>query len=92
MSVIKGFVVTAISTLLCGGLGCGCGFFLGTYAPDHYKSFYSPRVLADANLVHVGIGLGLTQGLAVGIVIGLVIVVSVAWYEAKKLSRRAADG
>jgi hypothetical protein len=85
MTVLRGFSITVASGAGFAVVGTLIGWTLGVAVPDYYRMVF--RIPPDVELdpVHVGIGLGLTQGLVAGLVIGLVIVVTVAWYESRKL-------
>ena len=83
MTVVRGFAITIASGIAFALFGAGAGYFLGSVAPDYYRTVFriSPDISIDP--AQAGLGLGVTQGLAAGLAIGLVIVVSVAWYNSR---------
>lgn len=87
MTVFRAFLITIISTVVCGLLGALGGYSLAINAPGYYMIVFQLSDPTTEQLVQLGVGLGVTQGLGVGIVMGLVIVVTVGLYNgwAKKL-------
>ncbi|WP_149499649.1 hypothetical protein [Roseiconus lacunae] len=83
MSVVRGFAITIASGIAFALLGAGAGFFLGSVAPDYYRTVFRMPPDLSIDTAQAGLGLGVTQGLVAGLVIGLVIVISVAWYNSR---------
>ena len=85
MTVTRAFAITIGSGAVFGSLGAGLGWVLGRLAPDYYRTVF--RIPPDARFdpAQTGLALGLIQGLAAGVAIGLVIVVTVTWFEIRRL-------
>ncbi|MSR59404.1 MAG: hypothetical protein EXS05_17465 [Planctomycetaceae bacterium] len=84
MTITKGLIVVASTSLVCGLVGSAIGFALGEYAPGAYQAFFvhaSERARDEFNPIHVGLALGLGQGLLAGLIVGTIIVALVTWYE-----------
>ena len=83
MTVIRGFAITIASGVAFGCFGAVAGYFLGSVAPDYYRTVFRIPPDVPINPTQAGMGLGVTQGSATGLVVGLVIVVTVAWYNSR---------
>jgi hypothetical protein len=84
MTVLRGFLIVGVSTLVCGLIGTGVGYLLGVHAPGYYRTVFRSGLTPQFDPVEMGIGLGLTQGLVAGLVVGCVIVLAVAWYNSRR--------
>jgi hypothetical protein len=84
MTVFRGFVIIAVSGLVCAMAGAGIGLALGTAAPTYYRSVFRNGKRPDFDPAQMGLGLGLTQGLVCGLLIGCVVVLAVAWYHSRQ--------
>src|SRR5262245_56915938 len=82
MTVLRGFVIVAISTVLCAIVGAAVGWTMGTIAPSYYRTTF--RISPGFDPVEFGFALGLTQGMVAGLVVGCVIVLAVAWYNSRR--------
>ncbi|MCA9212823.1 MAG: hypothetical protein KDB27_07155 [Planctomycetales bacterium] len=83
MTVLRGFAITIASGVIFAVFGAGMGYFLGSFAPDYYRTVFRIPPGVSIDPAQAGLGLGVTQGLVGGLIIGLVIVVSVAWYNSR---------
>jgi len=83
MTVVRGFAITIASGIAFALFGAGAGYFLGSVAPDYYRTVFRIPPEMSIDPAQAGLGLGVTQGIAAGLAIGLVIVVSVAWYNSR---------
>ncbi|TWU35196.1 hypothetical protein Q31b_52920 [Novipirellula aureliae] len=83
MTVLRGFAITIASGIAFAMFGAGAGYFLGSVAPDYYRTVFRIPPAVSIDPAQAGLGLGVTQGLAGGLAIGLVIVISVAWYNSR---------
>jgi hypothetical protein len=81
MTILRGFLIIAISTALCAIIGAGTGYTLGTFAPAFYRTLFRNGNAPTFDPVQMGLGLGLTQGL----VVGCVVVLAVAWYNSRRV-------
>src|SRR5262245_4218468 len=82
MTVLRGFVIVAISTVLCAIVGAAVGWTMGTVAPSYYRTTF--RISPGFDPVEFGFALGLTQGMVAGLVVSCVIVLGVAWYNSRR--------
>ncbi|RYF45655.1 MAG: hypothetical protein EOO38_15625, partial [Cytophagaceae bacterium] len=73
MTIKKGILTVAASTLLFTPLGALIGWLLGVYVPGYYRGLYLEGNSPEFDPVQMGLGLGMTQGLIGGIVVGLAI-------------------
>lgn len=85
MTVLRGFLIISISTVLCAIVGAGAGYTLGTVAPAYYRSVFRNGNATTFDPVQMGLGLGLTQGLVAGLFVGCVVVLAVAWYNSRRV-------
>lgn len=76
---------------LCGVVGCGVGFFIGTFAPDAYRFLLYQPGAPEYSTVQFGVGQGLIQGLMAGAVLGVAVVWILAWREVR-LAQAGAMG
>ena len=84
MTVFRGFIIIALSGLICALGGAGIGLSLGIAVPTFYRSMFPNGNAPDFDPAQMGLGLGLTQGLLCGLIIGCVVVFSVAWYNSRR--------
>jgi hypothetical protein len=78
VSITRGFVVIAASTLSFGLAGGAVGFALGRFTPGYYRALYPDGYLPRFDPLQVGLGLGITQGLTVGVLVGVAVLFAVA--------------
>ena len=83
MTVVRGFIITIMSSLAFAVFGGLAGVAIGLFMPNYYRMVFRIPPDVPTDLVQGGLGLGLTQGFVAGIIIGLVIVVTVAWYDSR---------
>lgn len=83
--MLRGFLTIAISAALCAVVGAATGYTLGILAPSYYRTVFRNGNAPGFDPVQMGLGLGLTQGLVAGLVVGCVVVVSVAWYNSRRV-------
>lgn len=85
MTILRGFLIIGISTVLCAIIGAGTGYTLGMVAPAFYRTLFHNGNAPTFDPVQMGLGLGLTQGLVAGLFVGCVVVLSVAWYNSRRV-------
>ena len=81
MTVVRGFGIVLVSTLLFGALGAGLGRLLGVVTPSYYRSLFRHGHEPWFDPEQIGLALGLTQGAATGVVVGIAVVGAVAWCD-----------
>jgi hypothetical protein len=84
MTVMKGFFIVILSSIVFGLGGASIGYTLGLTMPGYYRGIFGSGREPWFDPVAVGLGLGLTQGLICGVVVGAVIVLAVAWYNSRR--------
>jgi hypothetical protein len=82
-------MTVAGTAIVSAAIGTTVGYCLGAYAPGAYRSMFQDGADPRFDPVAVGLGLGCGQGLIAGTLIGLVVVVSVTWYEIRKMEFQA---
>ena len=91
MTILRGFIITIVSSVAFAGFGAMAGYILGSTVPDYYRTVFRIPPGVPLNPIHAGIGLGVTQGFVAGLIIGLVIVVTVAWFNSRVIERNASS-
>ncbi len=67
-----------------GLLGVSAGLFLAILFPGYYAGVFELRSTGIAEVVPLGVGLGLTQGIGGGALVGLAIDAIGVWYTTRK--------
>jgi hypothetical protein len=83
MSLLRGFAIAIVSSVLFGLLGGLLGWVIGAVAPDYYHTVFHIPAGSEVNTAALGFGLGVTQGAGTGLVAGLILVAVVAWYNSR---------
>ena len=76
--------VVAFCTFVGGLLGVSAGLFLAILFPGYYAGVFELRSTGIAEVVPLGVGLGLTQGIGGGALVGLAIDAIGVWYVTRK--------
>jgi hypothetical protein len=87
MTLRQSLILILVVTLVCGAVGLGLGYSLGTLAPDFYRGTFAPpgRALRgevpgdEFNPAVVRMALRIVQGLGVGLIVSLILVALFLW-------------